>query len=136
MSGDGDDFPSFDLGPSCALSSGNPFLFDLRSADIQGPLGQFQHTINTKEEISKLVSSINGRQDSPLSDDALKAAFEIWWPQLNDDLARIAKEATSLGPAPPKPDPSEMLAELIEVTRAMQREWAQSNVGKESCTKR
>src|SRR5947208_2791466 len=39
------------------------FLYELKPADITGPLSQFQHTSNTRDEIYALVQSINSKTD-------------------------------------------------------------------------
>ena len=109
-----------------------PFLFDLRPAEVQGPLAQFQHTIWVKEDVLKLLSTINSKQEPQLqlAKDSLGAAFEVWWPRLNDELEKLKNDVTSASskPAPPKPDQGEIMEELLETTRAMQREmWSAQN---------
>src|ERR1700676_413043 len=44
-------------------SAVSPFLFDLKSSDLEGPLTQFQYVINEQNDIRKLVSSINNKVD-------------------------------------------------------------------------
>ena len=103
-----------------------PFLFDLRSAEVQGPLAQFQHTVSTKEDVLKLLSTINSRQEpqSQLAKESLHAALEVWWPRLKNELEALEKEVSSAPskPSSPQPEPGEMLEEILETTRAMQRE--------------
>ena len=101
-----------------------PFLFDLRPAQIQGPLAQFQHTVYSKDDIRKLLLTINLRQaaDLQLAKGVLESSFEIWWSKLKDELDRIQGEASSTAPAPVKPDPIVLLADLLETARATQRE--------------
>lgn len=65
-------------------------LFDLRPADITGPLAEFQHTsITDREDAYRLVQSINARCDRPLSDELLQKAFTRCWGDLEQDFGRI-----------------------------------------------
>jgi TIR domain-containing protein len=56
-------FESGALSREIGKSFVTPFLFQLKPSDIQGPLAQFQ-AVNEKDEMLKLVSSINGRQET------------------------------------------------------------------------
>ncbi|MFY9644529.1 MAG: hypothetical protein WAK29_05075, partial [Terriglobales bacterium] len=69
-----------------------PFLFDLREAEIEGPLKQFQVVINEKSDIEKLVASINDKQrETRIAEADLQDQFEMWWPKLNDRLESIQR---------------------------------------------
>ena len=105
-----------------------PFLFGLRSAEVAGPLSLFQHTAYSKEDVLKLLSSINERQEPEirLQPGALDEAFETYWPRLEAELDRIEKEQSAT-PLPEKRDPTAMLEELVDMTRALKREtWSLS----------
>jgi len=75
------------------ISYVSPFLFNVDPADIQGPLQQFQFTVNKKDDIFNLVRSINNRLDPAhqLSYQILSEVFEVWWPKLECKLAEVAK---------------------------------------------
>lgn len=66
----------------------SPFLFHIDSANIYGPLQQFQATTYKKEDVFRLLSSINNRLDSDvrLSHELLAEEFEKWWPELTATL--------------------------------------------------
>lgn len=101
-----------------------PFLFNLRAAEIEGPLKQFQLVVNEKSDILKLVRSINsGLRENRLEDANLQSTFEMWWPMLNDRLRGIQVDA---GKTPTRQSRSttEMVEELLELARAQQREMA------------
>src|SRR5579864_592094 len=72
-----------------------PFLFNVTSAEIRGPLVQFQCVVNDREDLLKLVSGINARQapQAQLEAEQLERAFTMWWPQLHDALTKVAKES-------------------------------------------
>jgi hypothetical protein len=69
----------------------SPFLFGIDSAKIYGPLQQFQSTVYKKEDVFRLLSSINNRLDSDvqLPHELLEQEFEKWWPELCSKLDGI-----------------------------------------------
>ncbi len=70
---------------SKSLSSGKvcPLLVDVSREEVSGPLSQFQNTIFSKDEIFKLVTSINDASGSQAVERIrLEKAYEIWWPEL------------------------------------------------------
>ncbi|MCU1240996.1 MAG: hypothetical protein JWO71_1722 [Candidatus Acidoferrum typicum] len=100
----------------------SPFLFDLKSSELEGPFTQFQYVVNERDDIYKLVSSINGKVDvNQLSAEMIDKAFEKWWPELQTALARIAAEVPATVTKTPTRKPEEILDELLELVRAQQR---------------
>src|SRR3989442_811264 len=87
-----------------------PFLFDLRPSEIQGPLTLFQAVMNEEQDIFKLLSSINDRQEvaQRLEKTALQAAFDMWWPNLKENLASLQREEGHK-PSPQKRSTQEMV---------------------------
>ena len=71
-----------------------PFLFGIKRYEIEsGPLVQFQSTIFKKEDILKLMLSINKANDSEkLTEENLKNSFEVWWHNLEDDLNKYLEK--------------------------------------------
>jgi len=71
----------------------SPFLFDIDPALIQGPLQQFQFTVNDKDDIFDLIRSINNRLDfkQQLTYQVLKGEFDTWWHRLEMDLKEVAE---------------------------------------------
>jgi hypothetical protein len=69
----------------------SPFLFGIDSSSISGPLQQFQSTVYQKEDVFRLLRSINNRLDSDvqLSHELLEQEFEHWWPELSAKLDSI-----------------------------------------------
>jgi len=73
-----------------------PVLFDFHStADVRGPLAQFQSALCTKEEMFILAYSINHRMalEEQIDQDILRETFEVWWKKLERRLQDI-KNAT------------------------------------------
>ena len=67
-----------------------PYLLDLDTADLKGPLAQFQATKAKKEDTRKLILTINralGTKARP--EDKVNRAFDLWWPDLEVKLEQI-----------------------------------------------
>lgn len=67
-----------------------PFLFRTKRSDMKGPLVQFQSALDTKDDVKKLLVSLNGAQGaSALDAQRLDKIFERWWPDLESSLVAI-----------------------------------------------
>ena len=65
-----------------------PLLFDLRPSDLSGsPLLQFQATPFSKDEIKKMINTLNEANEKKLDD--LDEVFEKWYPDLESALEKI-----------------------------------------------
>ena len=106
------------LSKSIATSAVATLLLALRPADVSGPLSQFQHTEMNRDDIEKLLFSINQRMHTPLAEQKLHSAFELWWPQLSSQIegAIALKEV----PAPHRNE-REILEEILLQSRAQSR---------------
>jgi len=71
----------------------SPFLFNVEPTSIQGPLQQFEFTVNDEEDIFNLIRSINNRfdEDQRLTEEVLRDEFKKWWPDLKRRLDAIPK---------------------------------------------
>lgn len=102
-----------------------PFLLGLKKSDVQGPLALFQMTMPDKEDVRKLLSSINVAGSLQcIGDSKLASAFERWWPDLENTLSPLRVEAeafTSETPIKEKVDQGAILEELLELARGQQR---------------
>jgi len=86
---------------------------------IREPLAQFQATRAQKDDVRKLVFSINGALgDSKLSESELGETFEVWWPKLEERLDRVGETTTSVAPA--RSD-RELLEEILETVRSQSK---------------
>lgn len=104
-----------------------PFLLGVKSSEVKGPLVQFQSTLFTKEEVKKLVRSINESEDeaSRLDDNRLNTCFDVWWPRLEEQLNRVviaqpekeerAHRATAV-------ERAEIIEEMLVLLRAQQKQ--------------
>lgn len=72
---------------------------NINFAEIKGPLNSFQATKLDRDDILKLLKSINNAQDRPLEEKKLETTFNAFWPQFQDmientksELAKSSKE--------------------------------------------
>ena len=92
-------------------------LADLEFATLKPPLSWFQWTKAHKTDTRKLIGTINNHPDTtPLPESRLDATFEKWWPDLEQKLAALPAPS---GSPPPSRSPDDMIAEILELTRAM-----------------
>ena len=99
---------------------------DLRNADVEGPLSNFQSTIFNKSDFLKLIQSINSKLGKGrLEDQRLKTMFEKWWPDLENAIADSSKHAEKS--VKPKRSQEELLSEVLEITRAIARNLKESS---------
>lgn len=114
------------LGKSVDKSNVSPFLFRINPSEFNGPLLQYQSTKYEKEDILKLMNSINtccGEQ--ALEPDRLNKVFEMWWPDLKSSLDDIPEDDSETHPTKQTVNSkqadqakfSSILEELLELTR-------------------
>jgi hypothetical protein len=103
----------------------SPFLFGVKRAEVKGPILQFQSTIYEKEDVRKLVHSINASESHTTLDELrLNSIFEVWWNQLKEKLepldkntkAEVDSDTDNLNSSK-----SEILEEILELVRSQQK---------------
>lgn len=78
------------LGKSVETSKVCPFLFKIKRSEIQGPILQFQSTIAEKDDVFKLLKSINSScEDQKIEEPLLERVFNSLWPSLEAELNKI-----------------------------------------------
>jgi hypothetical protein len=99
-----------------------PLLFGLHPADVKGPLAQFQATRATKEEVRKLLQTINAALgDQSLTEIHLNEAFDVWWPKLEEQFQDLPVDEEQETPARPE---REILEEILALMRSQARSVA------------
>lgn len=94
------------------------FLIDLQPKDVTDPLGQFNHTLPTKENLLALVQTINmAMDDKALDGQVLSRVFDTYWPQFEIDFKSIL-ESTTASPHQPRKQ-GDILEEILESTRSL-----------------
>lgn len=95
-----------------------PLLYNLDPADLVGPLSQFNAARLNKEEVHKLLHTINKSLDVPLNTDVINQSFEMWWPQLDEKLKSVPKiEAKKVN----KRTDRDILEEVLTLLRSQQK---------------
>lgn len=99
------------------------FLIDLKPTEIDQPLGKFQHTIFSKDDVKKLIITINSqleKNDGPsLDESTLTTVFEKFWPDLETELKGILSSGTKQ--EAPKRNEKAMIEEILETVRNIER---------------
>jgi hypothetical protein len=105
----------------------SPFLFDIKRSEVDGPILQFQSTIFEKEDLKKLVATLNKACDKDgLSAERLGKAFDVWYPTLDAELSKLrhvepgAHEVED-GQELKTPKAQEILEEILELSRINQK---------------
>ena len=87
-------------------------------SDIKGPLKAFQATKFERDDMFKLLKTINGFQEKPLSDEKLKNSFDAFWQQFKDKIEQIKNEGTDLeDKKTAKINVSETVDEILQIVR-------------------
>ncbi len=114
------------LSKSVDKSRVSPFLFRVKRSEIRGPILQFQSTTFDKDDVKKLIHSLNSANDSPMLDETrVDPIFDVWWPKLEENLNEIKISETEVEKVVSNakgPDPSsEILEEVLELLRSQHR---------------
>lgn len=104
----------------------SPFLFDIKRSEVDGPILQFQSTIFQKEDIHKLLKSLNKACGEASIPEAMpNKAFEVWYPTLEEELNKIKgiQDETEVTDSPKDLSPaySEILEEILDLSRNNQK---------------
>jgi hypothetical protein len=104
-------------------SSVCPFIFDMKRAEVKGPILQFQSTLFEKEDVKKLLITLNKScGETGLKEDLLSKTFEVWWPNLEGALNNIKSEKSKEEKEISGKDlTNEMLEEILELSRTNQK---------------
>lgn len=101
------------------------FLFDIKRSEVDGPILQFQSTIFNREDVFKLVKTLNKASgEDQLNDAMLDKAFNVWWPTLEEELNKLTElqdvEASDETNGV-NSENSEILEEILDLSRLNQK---------------
>lgn len=103
------------------------FLLDVKATDVEEPLASFQHTTFNKEDIQKLLKTINEAVntsgENALSESQLDSIFNTFWPELEKKLSKIA-ERGAVESKPIRKD-RELLEEILNIVRELKSKQQQ-----------
>jgi len=114
------------LSKSVDTSRVSPFLLDMRPADLVGPLSQFQATLPELEDVTRLLRSINSFAERPVDEARLVKSVQMWWSGLDEQLEAIRRQGRQ-PETEHKRESTEMIEELLEITRGIQRRFLSSD---------
>ena len=88
---------------------------------MQGPILQFQSTIFQKNDIKKMVQTLNKAcGDAGISEQRLDKSFDVWYPTLEQELIELKDEVQIKMKMLYQKDvnhSSEILEEILELSR-------------------
>lgn len=105
----------------------SPFLFDIKRSEVDGPILQFQSTIFEKEDVKKLVTTLNRAcEKDGLSVERLGKAFDVWYPTLETELNNLRSTHTEASESENGQElqslkSQEILEEILELSRINQK---------------
>lgn len=97
-----------------------PFLMGVTAADLVGPLGQFQATSAERQDIERLVKSMNSICPDQLAEARVVDAVSVWWPRLEERLIGISSREAPVPTASTR-GVKEMVEEILSISRSLQR---------------
>lgn len=99
------------------------FLYKVNATNVQPPLGKFQHTNAEKDDVHKLLHSINRAlkiaQKNPLDEEILNHSFKTNWQELHNKLDSIPAPKTKQ----PERKDHEILEEILLSVRTLHRDF-------------
>lgn len=100
-----------------------PLLIDLEEQDVKEPLNRFNFTLPTKEEMWKLLKTINNIDpENKLQEDRLKKSFDRLWREFEEPFEQ-AREAHKKEVRPPPRKVDDMVVEILKLTRELHRNY-------------
>lgn len=103
-----------------------PLLFDVKPSELSGsPISQFQATSFSKEDMKRLIETLNNATGNSLNSTRLDKAFELCYPDLENYITALQEESSEEkddtgGEKISNFDPN-ILEELLETSRNTQR---------------
>ncbi|WP_413432755.1 toll-Interleukin receptor [Crateriforma spongiae] len=95
------------------------FLIDLKPADLEDPLAQFNHTMPERGSVWELMRTLNNCLASDALDERiLEQVFDTYWGQFESKFAGILEQNPESEKSEPRPK-EDILAEILDNTRHM-----------------
>lgn len=98
-----------------------PLCIDLPPSDITGPLAGFQARSLQKEGLNRLVQDLNKLTERKMLSQQLDNIFEGMWPGLESRIAKVMGGSGVETSPQPHRETGDMLAEVVEKVRRMER---------------
>lgn len=95
-----------------------PMLFGIEPTDLSGPLVQFQAAVFSKDEVLKVMKTINSQLgDAALESNVLDSVFEKWWPDLETKITAIIAKSSNTNKE--SRSDRDLLEEVLSITRSI-----------------
>ena len=95
------------------------FLIDLKPADLEDPLAQFNHTMPERGSVWELMRTLNNcLSANALDERILEQVFDTYWGQFESKFAKILQQNPESEKSEPRPK-EDILAEILDNTRHM-----------------
>ncbi|MGZ4875726.1 MAG: toll/interleukin-1 receptor domain-containing protein, partial [Candidatus Angelobacter sp.] len=96
-----------------------PFLIGLDPSDVKPPLAQFQATRAERDDVLKLLKTLNSAlRENALPEPHIEEAFEVWWPKLDQQLKSLPTGSSKFKA---HRSDRELLEELLALVRSQNR---------------
>jgi hypothetical protein len=97
-----------------------PLLINIAHEELKAPLSLMNATMPNRDDMLKLIKTINGQKDGPnLEDGMVVRAFNRCWIEFDSRFQYIVKTFGQTEPAPQRPVP-DMVVEILELARSIQ----------------
>ena len=98
-----------------------PLLINLRHTDLDPPLSQFNGTLPNKDDMLKLIKTINSHNSgNQLSDGRVQKSFDRWWEEFQSKFAAILATYKPTNDIQRK-SLEDMVEEILEISRSLQK---------------
>lgn len=101
------------------------FLYNIKNTDVKQPLSRFQSTLFEKDDILKLLVTINNKIQAmdgiTLEPAQLSEMFDIMWPILTDAISKITSSTKSTSKEPIRSD-RDLLEEMLNILRTRKQD--------------
>lgn len=101
------------------------FLFDITPANVKEPLSLFQATQYNREDVLKLLKTINNLLVKPLKESSLEGIFKTFWPQLEVKLKETPLDKTKQTGVRSE---RELLEETLQIVRTLKENTTPNNL--------
>jgi hypothetical protein len=111
----------------------SPILIGISPQDLVGPLAQFQAVAPVREDVLRLLTSLNtASNDAGIPNSVLEHAFDREWGVFERRIQEIETVAvSSSAPAKPPRQQHELLEEVLTRVRSLERQLAEGAVPRE-----
>jgi hypothetical protein len=102
-----------------------PLLYDIRPAEISGPLSQLQAKQFSKSGFLAVMKEVNRRGCLvSIEERVLERTFERVWPEIEAEVSKIKVPAV---PQKKTRESREMIEEILTIVRSLQRAYQEEN---------